>query len=337
MTDILNAFVLLANFVLIPGLAYGSQLALGALGVTMVYSVLRFSNFAHGELMSFGAMFCVLITWGLQSAGISIAPLPTALLALPAAILLTIALALITDKLVFSYYRHQRSETVTYLIVSVGVMFFIGGLIRFIIGPDDRVFADGERFLLKARTFKDATGLSEGLAIKTSQGVTIMLAFVVVAALFWFLNRTKTGKSMRAYSDNEDLALLSGINPERVVMITWMITGALAALAGTLYGLDKSYKPFTYLSLLLPIFASAIVGGVGSPVGAIAGGYVIAFSELLVTFAYKKVISYLTFEQVVPEGLVQLLSTDYKIAVSFVILLIVLLIKPTGLFSGKTI
>ncbi|MBL6605462.1 MAG: branched-chain amino acid ABC transporter permease [Alphaproteobacteria bacterium] len=337
MTDILNAFVLLANFVLIPGLAYGSQLALGALGVTMVYSVLRFSNFAHGELMSFGAMFCVLITWGLQSAGISIAPLPTALLALPAAILLTIALALITDKLVFSYYRHQRSETVTYLIVSVGVMFFIGGLIRFIIGPDDRVFADGERFLLKARTFKDATGLSEGLAIKTSQGVTIMLAFMVVAALFWFLNRTKTGKSMRAYSDNEDLALLSGINPERVVMITWMITGALAALAGTLYGLDKSYKPFTYLSLLLPIFASAIVGGVGSPVGAIAGGYVIAFSELLVTFAYKKVISYLTFEQVVPEGLVQLLSTDYKIAVSFVILLIVLLIKPTGLFSGKTI
>jgi branched-chain amino acid transport system permease protein len=282
-------------------------------------------------------MFCVLITWGLQSAGISITPLPTALLALPAAILLTIALALMTDKLVFSYYRRQRSETVTYLIVSVGVMFFIGGLIRFIIGPDDRVFADGQRFLLKARTFKDATGLSEGLAIKTSQGVTIILAFVVVAALFWFLNRTKTGKSMRAYSDNEDLALLSGINPERVVMITWIITGALAALAGTLYGLDKSYKPFTYLSLLLPIFASAIVGGVGSPIGAIVGGYVIAFSELLVTFAYKKVISYLTFEQVVPEGLVQLLSTDYKIAVSFVILLIVLLIRPTGLFSGKTI
>jgi len=337
MTDILNAFVLLANFVVIPGLAYGSQLALGALGVTMVYSVLRFSNFAHGELMSFGAMICVLLTWWMKSAGISFGVFPTALLALPIAIIATIGLALATDKLVFSYYRRKRSETVTYLIVSVGVMFFTGGLIRFIIGPDDRVFTDGERFLLKARTFKEVTGLSEGLAIKTSQGVTIVLAFIVVALLFWFLNRTKTGKSMRAYSDNEDLALLSGINPERVVMITWMITGVLAALAGTLYGLDKSYKPFTYLSLLLPIFASAIVGGVGSPIGAIAGGYVIAFSELLVTFAYKKVISYLTFERLVPEGLVQLLSTDYKIAVSFVILLIVLLIKPTGLFSGKTI
>lgn len=152
MTDILNAFVLLGNFVVIPGLAYGSQLALGALGVTMVYSVLRFSNFAHGELMSFGAMICVLLTWWMNSAGIGIAPLPTALLALPVAILLTIGLALATDKLVFAYYRAKRAETVTYLIVSVGVMFFTGGLIRFIIGPDDRVFADGERFWLKARS-----------------------------------------------------------------------------------------------------------------------------------------------------------------------------------------
>lgn len=337
MVDVLNALVVIANFVLVPGLAYGSQLALGALGVTMVYSVLRFSNFAHGELMSFGAMMTVLLTWWLQSQDIGLGVLPTALLAIPVAMLVTIGLALITDKLVFSYYRQKRAETVTYLIVSVGVMFTIGGLIRFIIGPADRVFTDGQRFLLKARAFKKMTGLNEGLAIKTTQGVTILVAVLVVALIFWFLNKTKTGKSMRAYSDNEDLALLSGINPERVVMITWMITGALAALAGALYGLDKSYKPFTYLSLLLPIFASAIVGGVGNPVGAIAGGYVIAFSELFITFAYKKVVTYLAPEAWAPDGLVQLLSTDYKIAVSFVILLIVLLIRPTGLFAGKTI
>ena len=86
---------------------------------------------------------------------------------------------------------------------------------------------------------------------------------IVVAVLFWFLNRTRTGKSMRAYSDNEDLALLSGINPERVVMNTWLIVAALATVAGILYGLDKSFKPFTYFQLLLPIFASAIVGGLG--------------------------------------------------------------------------
>ena len=335
--DSLNALVVIANFVVVPGLAYGSQLALGALGVTMVYSVLRFSNFAHGELMSFGAMITVLLTWWLQAQNIGLGVLPTALIALPVAMLMTILLALATDKLVFSYYRQKRSESVTYLIVSVGVMFTFGGLIRFIIGPADRVFTDGQRFLLKARAFKKMTGLNEGLAIKTTQGVTIIVAVIVVALIFWFLNKTKTGKSMRAYSDNEDLALLSGINPERVVMLTWIITVALAALAGTLYGLDKSYKPFTYLSLLLPIFASAIVGGVGNPVGAILGGYVIAFSELFITFAYKKVATYILPAAWAPEGLVQLLSTDYKIAVSFVILLVVLLIRPTGLFAGKTI
>jgi branched-chain amino acid transport system permease protein len=216
-------------------------------------------------------------------------------------------------------------------------MFFIGGLIRFIIGPGDQVFADGQRFILRARDFKQMTGLNEGIAIKTSQGITVIVALIMVAFVFWFLNKTRTGKSMRAYSDNEDLALLSGINPERVVMITWIITAALAAVAGTLYGLDKSYKPFTYLHLLLPIFASAIVGGVGNPLGAIAGGFVIAFSELIVTFAYKKILTYLLPESLAPDGLVQLLSTDYKIALSFVILTIVLLVKPTGLFSGKTI
>jgi branched-chain amino acid transport system permease protein len=216
-------------------------------------------------------------------------------------------------------------------------MFTIGGLVRFIIGPSDRIFTDGSRFIIKARSFKEMTGLNEGLAIKMTQGVTLATAIVIVIAVFWFLNKTRTGKSMRAYSDNEDLALLSGINPERVVMITWIIAAALAAIAGTLYGLDKSFKPFTFLQLLLPIFAAAIVGGVGNPVGAIAGGFVIAFSELFVTFAYKKVLTYLLPESLAPESLMQLLSTEYKIALSFVILVIVLLIRPTGLFSGKTL
>ena len=122
-----------------------------------------------------------------------------------------------------------------------------------------------------------------------------------------------------------------------MVLITWLITAALATLAGTLYGLDKSFKPFVYLQLLLPIFAAAIVGGVGNPRGAIAGGFVIAFSELFVTFAYKRVVTYMVPESMAPEGLVQILSTDYKFAVSFMILVIVLLVKPTGIFSGKSL
>jgi branched-chain amino acid transport system permease protein len=117
----------------------------------------------------------------------------------------------------------------------------------------------------------------------------IVVAVIAVALLFWFLNRTRTGKSMRAYSDNEDLALLSGINPERVVMYTWLIVAALATVAGVLYGLDKSFKPFVYFQLLLPIFAAAIVGGLGNPLGPSPGGFVIAFSEVTITYAWKKV------------------------------------------------
>jgi len=333
--DALNALVAFSNFVLVPGIAYGSQLALGALGVTLVYGILRFSNFAHGDTMAFGTMVVVLMTWAFQGMGVSIDPLPTALLAIPFGILATIALLLLTDRAVYRFYRAQKAKPVILVIVSMGVMFIMNGIVRLIIGPGDQRFSDGERFILRARDFKEMTGLEEGLAIKTTQGITVITAIIVVVLLFWFLNRTRTGKSMRAYSDNEDLALLSGINPEKVVMVTWIIVAALATIAGTLYGLDKSYKPFVYFQLLLPIFASAIVGGLGSPLGAIAGGYLIAFAEVTITYPLKKVLGYLLPESLAPDGLVQLLSTDYKFAVSFAILLIVLLFKPTGLFDGR--
>ncbi len=335
--DLLNAIIALLNFVIVPATAYGSQLALGALGVTLIYSILRFSNFAHGDTMAFGAMCTILVTWLFQSVGISFGPLPTALLALPFGILGCMALVLVTDRAVYRFYRDQKAKPVILVIVSMGVMFIMNGIVRFIIGPGDQRFADGERFIVSARNFKAWTGLSEGLSIRTSQGITFVTAIIVVALLFWFLNKTRTGKSMRAYSDNEDLALLSGINPERVVMYTWLIVAALATVAGVLYGLDKSFKPFTYFQLLLPIFASAIVGGLGNPIGAIAGGFVIAFSEITITYAWKKVLIYLMPESLEPSTLVQLLSTDYKFAVSFVILLIVLLFRPTGLFKGKSL
>ncbi|ATG35664.1 MULTISPECIES: branched-chain amino acid ABC transporter permease [Phaeobacter] len=335
--DFLNALVALTNFVGVPAIAYGSQLALGALGVTLIYSVLRFSNFAHGDTMAFGTMITILVTWWFQSMGISFGPLPTALLALPIGIAGCMLLMLITDRTVYRFYRAQKAKPVIFVMVSLGVMFMMNGLVRFIIGPGDQRFSDGERFIISARDFKALTGLREGLAIKTTQGITVITAVVVVALLFWFLNKTRTGKSMRAYSDNEDLALLSGINPERVVMYTWLIVATLATIAGVLYGLDKSFKPFTYFQLLLPIFAAAIVGGLGSPVGAIAGGFIIAFSEVTITYAWKKVLTYVVPETMKPDGLVQLLSTDYKFAVSFAILVVVLLFKPTGLFKGKVV
>ena len=335
--EFLNAIVALTNFVIVPGLAYGAQLAIGALGVTLIYGILRFSNFAHGDTMAFGTAITIMFTTAFIGMGITFGPLPTALLALPFGIGATILLLLGTDWAVYKFYREQKAKPVILVIVSMGVMFVMNGIVRFIIGVRDIQFADGERFIITAGQFKKMTGLDEGLAIKTTQAITVVVAVIVVALLFWFLNKTRTGKSMRAFSDNEDLALLSGINPDWVVKVTWMIVAALATTAGVLYGLDKSFKAFTYFQLLLPIFASAIVGGLGNPLGAIAGGFVIAFSEVTITYAWKKVLGYLMPDSLAPDGLVQLLSTDYKFAVSFAILIIVLLFKPTGLFKGQSV
>ena len=335
--DFLNAIILLLNYLFVPALAYGSQLALGAIFVSLIYGILRFAYFTAGDLMSFGTMFTILFTWYFQSLGISLGFLPTALIAIPFGIIVTIFYVLLKDKLVFSYYRIKKSPPVMLAMVSIGTMFVTQAIVRIVIGPFDRRFFDGEKFIIKANEFKEMTGLNEGLAIKSTQVITLFVTIVVVSILFWFLNKTKTGKSMRAYSDNEDLALLSGIDPKRVVMITWVIAAILATVGGALYGLDKSFKPFTYFNNMLPIFAAAIVGGIGNPFGAFLGGYVIAFSEILLTYAYKKFFVYLLPESLEPDGLLQLLSTDYKFAVSFSILVIVLLFRPSGIFKGKVL
>ncbi len=332
--DFLNAIILLLNYTIIPALSYGSQLALGAIFVTLIYGVLRFANFATGDMMSFGTMFAVMLTLYFQSLGINLGVLPTALLTIPFAIIMMILYMLSIDKFVFSYYRIKKSPPVVLAMVSVGVMFVTQAIIRIIIGPFDRRFLDGEKFILKATEFKEMTGLAEGLTIKSTQAITIVVTIIVVSIMFWFLNKTKTGTSMRAYSDNEDLALLSGIDPKKIVFLTWVIAGILATVGGVLYGLDKSYKPFVYFNNMLPIFAAAIVGGIGNPLGAFLGGYVVAFGEILITYAYKKFFTYMLPESLEPNSLMQILSTDYKFAVSFSILVIVLLFRPSGIFKG---
>jgi len=335
--DFINAIILLLNYIFIPALTYGSQLALGAIFVTLIYGILRFANFATGDMMSFGTMITILFTWYFQSLGVSLGFLPTALIAIPCGIIFMILYMLLIDKFVFKYYRHQKSPPVQFAMVSIGVMFVTQAVVRIIIGPADRRFFDGEKFIIKAREFKEITGLNEGLALKSTQVITIFVTIVLVSLLFWFLNRTKTGKSMKAYSDNEDLALLSGIDPKKIVLVTWVIAGILATIGGALYGLDKSFKPFTYFNNMLPIFAAAIVGGIGNPFGAFLGGYVIAFSEILITYAYKKFFMYILPESMEPNSLVQLLSTDYKFAVSFSILVLVLIYRPSGIFKGKVL
>ncbi len=335
--DFLNAIILLGNYIIVPGLTYGSQLALGAIGVTLIYGVLRFANFAYGDLMAFGTMIVILSTGYLQSLGITLGFLPTALLALPIGIIATVILSLFFDKTVFKYYRDMKSEPVILIVVSIGVMFILNAIVRIVIGPGDVIFMDGARFIMKAGEFKKMTGLNEGIALKSTQVITVITTIITCSILFYFLNKTKTGKSMRAYSDNEDLALLSGIDPTKIVIYTWIIVSILATIAGTLYGLDKSFKPFAYWNNLLPIFAATIVGGIGNPLGAFYGGFVIAFTEIGLTYAYKKFLVYLLPEQLEPSSLVQYISTDYKFAISFAILIVVLIYRPNGIFKGKVI
>ena len=335
--DIINAFALLTNFVILPALSYGSQLALGALAVTLVYSVLRFSNFAQGDSMAFGTMIVILLTGFMIGRGWTISGIPTALLVIPIAIVFTSMYLLTMDKLIYRHYRKIKAKSITIVMSSIGVMFVTGGIVRFVLGATAQKFEDGERFIFSVREFKAYTGLEQGIAFKTSQFLTITIAFLLVAFVFYFLQKTKTGKAMRAYSDNKELALLSGIDPDKMVQITWLLVAALTTIAGALYGLDKGFAPQQYHLLLLPIFASVIVGGIGSPIGAIAGAFLVAFSEILLTYAYKKFLIYLLPLSMHPSSLVQLIGTEYKYAISFVILVIVLLIKPTGLFKGKVI
>ena len=185
--DILHAIIVLANFIIVPAIAYGSQLALGALGITLVVGVLRFSNFAHGETMAFGTMIVILMTWWFKAIGLSIHPLPTALLALPFGIIGCIIIVLLTDKFVYKFYRKTKSSPVVLVMASLGVTFIMNGLIRFIIGPGDQRFADGMRFIIKAREFREMTGLNEGLALKSTQIITVLVTVVLVSLLFWFL------------------------------------------------------------------------------------------------------------------------------------------------------
>ena len=245
--DFINAILVLLNYTIIPALTYGSQLALGAIFVTLIYGILRFANFATGDMMSFGTMFAVLLTYYFQSLGINLGIFPTALITIPFATFMMILYMLSIDKFVFEYYRIKKSPPVQLAMVSVGVMFVTQAIIRIIIGPADRTFLDGEKFILKASEFKEMTGLNEGLTIKSTQAITIVITMIAVSIMFWFLNKTKTGTSMRAYSDNEDLALLSGIDPKKVVLVTWIIAGILATIGGVLYGLDT--VSYTHLTL----------------------------------------------------------------------------------------
>jgi branched-subunit amino acid ABC-type transport system permease component len=290
------------NFYLIPGITLGSIYALGAVGISMIFGILRFAHFAHGDLMTVGAYAALTAVWVL---GIP------ALAAIPIAVIVTCAVALSADRL---FYRPLRElPTIYTVIASFGVALILRSLIQTIWGTESHVYMTGfQKPMILLDTFRVAT-----------RHIQIVVATAALTlALHLFLSRTQMGKSMRAVADDPALASVAGLDTERVIRWTWIIGAGLAAVAGVFVGLDTDIHTNLGWNLLLPMFAAALLGGIGKPLGAIAGGLIIGIAEEICTF---------------PIFGDSLISPSYKSAVAFVIMVLILIFRPQGLFKGRMI
>jgi branched-chain amino acid transport system permease protein len=329
----LDELIFFINRVLISGTVLGSIYALGAIGITLIFGILRFAHFAHGDMMTMGAFIGFVLAGMLASMGI-VTPIPTGLVVLPLAMVLTAIIALGLDKGFYAPLRRRGVPSVTLMIASIGVTLMIQGLIRLIFGSGTKSFFGTEPKDI-FRIDMTALGGSRPITITEPQVLMIVVTVLIVLALHYFLTRSRLGKAMRAMADNAALAQVSGINTAVVVRVTWLIAGALACVAGTMLALDVALMPDLAFNIVLPIFAAAIVGGLGHVYGAIVGGFLIAFAETLSVFNWTSVLrpfgNALGVE--LPANLA-LVPTEYKLTVAFVILVITLLARPTGIFKG---
>lgn len=334
----MNELVFFANKVLVSGAVIGSIYAMGAIGVTLVFSILRFAHFAHGDIMTLGAFIAFALTLLFPGLG-ALAGLPTGFVVLPAAMVLTALAAVFIDKAFYKPLRDNNVAPVVMVMASIGVTLMLQGLIRLFAGPSAHNFFFAETKDIY-RIDIPLGEVSRRLTVTEPQLLLFVFTAAAVIALHLFLTRSRLGKAMRAMSDNPDLARVSGIRTDVVVWTTWCIAGALAAAAGTLLSLDVTLKPDLSFNLLLPIFAAAIVGGVGQPYGAVAGGFVVGFAETFAVFNWSVLLR--PIAHLFPAGIevpakLAFVPTEYKLTVPFVILVIILVWRPTGIFKGKVI
>ena len=295
------------------GLILGSIISLGAIGLSLVYGILRFANFAHGDLMTAGAYIALfLVTGPLAWIGIpdttfgSLSLGWRMVISFPISMMVIAGLAIAMDRILFRKLRAKGSSKVMMAMSALGASFIIRMTVIILWGADFRFYRPG--------VLRPALHLPLGVKIRPDQILILVVVVLLVVLLHLFLKRTKLGKAMRATADNMDLARISGINIDRIIMWTWGIGGALAASAGILYGLDIQLNPGMGWTFLLPLFAATILGSIGNIYGALVGGLVV--------------------------GVVQQVSTafllpTYKPAVAFLILILILLIRPKGIFGGQ--
>ncbi|MEN9215861.1 MAG: branched-chain amino acid ABC transporter permease [Gloeomargarita sp. HHBFW_bins_162] len=277
----------------INGLALGGIIALGSVGLTLIYGILRLSNFAHGDFLTLGAYFTLLVNaWGL--------PVPVAM---GLGSLFTIGAFVLTEAVLWAPVRRRRTSPTTMMIMSIGLALFVRNGIILIWGSQNQNY--------NLPVF-GAVRLG-AIQVTTNRIVVLGLAMAAVIILHLLLQKTAVGRQMRAVADNPELAKIAGVNVQRVVLWTWVVAGGLTALGGAMYGLITAVRPNMGWFLLLPMFATVILGGIGNPYGAMLGAVVIGVAQEMSTYW---------------------LPSEYKLGVALVVMMLVLLVRPQGLFRG---
>lgn len=293
------------------GLIMGALIGLGAIGVTLTYSILRFANFAHGEFLAWGTYFTLALASGFGAMfggsgtiGALSFGWPVLLAGILAAVL-TGLLALVLDRILFAKLR-ERGNAIVMVMASFGASMALRSLLEFFFTSEPAYFS---------RDIQIASPLGLGIRLTPDQVFLLGLTLVIVIVMERFMALSPTGRAMRAVSENPVLARVSGVDVDHVIRATWMIGGALACAAGVMLGITVQIRPFMGFDLLLPLFAAAILGGIGSVPGAVIGGLIVGVAEA---------------------SAVQIVGADYRAAIAFLILIAVLLVKPSGLFGART-
>jgi neutral amino acid transport system permease protein len=300
----------------VNGLSLGSIMALAAIALTLTYGILRLSNFAHGDFMTLGAYLTLL----LNSLGLNI------WVAMLLSTIGVIGFGLLTEQVIWARMRRGRATPTTLIIISIGLALTMRNSIILFWGAGVQNYD-----LPIAETLNLG-----GIRVPFNGFVVMGMAIAAIGLLHWVLQYTKVGKAMRAVADDIDLARVTGINVDRVILWTWILSAGLTGLAGSMLGLLEKVNPNMGWFMILPLFASVILGGIGNPYGAIVGAFVIAIAqEVGAGMSQTLGPLYLTLLQnPVLYPIMRLMSSEYKIGIALVIMVLVLLFKPQGLFRG---
>jgi branched-chain amino acid transport system permease protein/neutral amino acid transport system permease protein len=315
---------------LVTGVTIGAIYALGALGVTLIFGVLRFANFAHGDSMMLAAYVAFFLVTGTVTGEsqnvdqsilpVSLADLPGAtdniwhfsfgyalLLGMVGAAVIMVGLFILLDRIIYRRLRLSKGGVITFAIASLGLALMIRSVMLIFWGSSPRFYNPGLR---------ETVDIIFDIRLLYDQIFILGMTALMLVSTYYLLFRTRLGKAMRAMSDNPDLARISGINTDRVVLWTWTVAGGLVAVAGVMLALQAQMKPELGFIILLPLFAATILGGIGSPRGAVLGGFIVgSVQEVSVTFDF--------------------LSPGYKFSTSLVIIILILLVRPNGLFGER--